>query len=39
MIIICKNCYDCAPSAIELIDTVEKHNALITINCGNYFLF
>ena len=25
-----KNSYDCAPPAIELIYTVEKHNTLIT---------
>ena len=28
---------DCTISAIELIDIVEKHNTLITINCGAYY--
>ena len=32
--VLCKKNCDCVPPAIELIYTVEKHNALTTINCG-----
>ena len=30
---------DCALTDIELIYIVERHNSLITINCGTYFVF
>ena len=35
--IIVKHSDTCVPPATELIDMVEKHNTLITINCGTYF--
>ena len=34
--VVYKKNYDCASPAIELIYIVEKHNTLITINCGAY---
>ena len=34
-----KNSDACKPPVFELIDTLSKHNTVITIKCGAYFLF